>query len=127
MAMKEIKQCVGVLLTLVVFGCADAEKPASTADVDTAPPPAESEPVQEHAGKKIYSQYCFSCHGPGLSGAPRLGDVDAWAPRIAKGKDLLLKTTIEGIPPAMPARGICSSCTDEELAQVIDYMIEESR
>jgi cytochrome c5 len=80
-----------------------------------------------HPGEKTYQEFCFSCHTPGLSGAPKLGDADAWAPRIAKGKELLLKSTIEGIAPAMPPRGICMSCSDEELAVAIDYMIEKSQ
>ena len=78
-------------------------------------------------GEKIYAEYCFSCHTPGLNGAPKLGDAEAWAPRIALGKSLLLQTTIEGIPPAMPPRGICMSCTDEELIQAIEYMVVESQ
>ena len=78
-------------------------------------------------GEKIYGEYCFSCHSPGLNGAPKLGDAQAWAPRIARGKSMLLQTTIEGIPPAMPPRGICMSCTDEELRQAIEYMVVESQ
>ncbi len=78
-------------------------------------------------GKEIYDNFCFSCHAPGLNGAPKLGDEEAWAPLIAKGRDLMLKTTIEGIPPGMPPRGVCLNCTDEELLAAIDYMIEESQ
>lgn len=98
---------------------------------DKAPPgggqAAASESAPEHPGKQTYEEFCFSCHTPGLSGAPKLGDVEAWAPRIAKGPELLLQTTIEGIPPAMPARGICMSCSDDELAAAIDYMVERSQ
>ena len=118
---------LGLLVVLFVVGaCSDqsnsgAQAPeqseGASGDVAAAAPPAE------HPGKDIYGQFCFSCHGPGLSGAPKFGDVEAWAPRIAKGRALLLQTTIEGIPPAMPPRGVCMSCTDEELDQAIDYMI----
>ena len=80
-----------------------------------------------HPGVEVYENFCFSCHAVGLSGAPKLGDAEAWAPRIAKGADLLLKTTIEGIPPAMPQRGLCMDCTDEELAAAIDYMVLQSQ
>ena len=99
--------------------------------MDTLETRAESGPevaaqIDEMAvGKKIYGEYCFSCHGPGLNGAPKLGDAEAWAPRVAKGEALLLQTTIEGIPPAMPPRGICMSCSDEELAATIKYMISD--
>ncbi|MEM7101418.1 MAG: c-type cytochrome [Pseudomonadota bacterium] len=95
-------------------------------------PTSESQPPSgdasgPHPGEKIYEQYCFSCHTPGLSGAPKLGDKEAWAPRIAKGQALLLTTTIEGIVPAMPPKGLCRSCSDEELAQVVDFMVKKSQ
>ncbi|NOX50280.1 MAG: cytochrome c5 family protein [Gammaproteobacteria bacterium] len=105
---------------LVLSACSGSD---DTSDVNSG----GVTPVELAPGQEIYQNYCFSCHAPGLSGAPRLGDVEAWAPRIAKGPELLLQATIEGIPPAMPARGICMSCTDEELAATVDYMIRNSQ
>lgn len=79
-----------------------------------------------HPGEQVYNRYCFSCHAGGVAGAPRTGDAEAWAVRIEKGREALLQATIEGVPPGMPPRGLCSSCTDEELSAAIDYMIERS-
>ena len=76
-----------------------------------------------HPGKAVYNDYCYSCHNPGISGAPRIGDVDEWRPRIAKGKALLLASTVNGLAPGMPAKGLCYSCTDEDLSLAVDYMI----
>lgn len=101
----------------------EALSDASAAGAQT--PPAAPDPLV--VGEKIYGEFCFSCHTPGLNAAPRLGDAEGWAPRIAKGEALLLQSTIEGIPPAMPPRGICMSCSDEELAAAISYMIAESQ
>ena len=118
------------LVALMVVGCSSGESEPQTA-ADAPKVGAESGPevaaqIDEMAvGKKIYGEYCFCCHGPGLNGAPKLGDAEAWAPRVAKGEALLLQTTIEGIPPAMPPRGICMSCSDEELAATIKYMISD--
>jgi cytochrome c5 len=83
--------------------------------------------VDAHPGEQTYMRYCFSCHAAGIASAPKVGDVNQWAPRIAKGADALLQTTIDGIAPGMPARGLCNQCTDEELASAIDYMITKSQ
>ncbi len=77
-----------------------------------------------HPGEDTYNRYCFSCHQGGIAGAPRFGDAEAWAPRIAKGPELLLESTKAGIAPGMPAMGLCTSCTEQELKDVIDYMLE---
>ena len=79
-----------------------------------------------HAGEQTYTRFCFSCHAAGIAGAPRTGDPDAWAPRVAKGHEALLQATIEGVPPGMPPKGLCSQCSDEELAAAIDYMVGKS-
>lgn len=81
----------------------------------------------DHPGEQVYVRYCFSCHAAGVAGAPRVGDAEAWAPRIATGPEALLQATIQGVPPGMPPRGLCSDCTDEQLAEAIDYMIELSQ
>lgn len=88
---------------------------------------AGEDAAQAPRGEQVYTRFCYSCHAAGVAGAPRVGDPDAWAPRVAKGREALLATTIEGVPPGMPPRGLCSDCTDQELADAIDYMIERSR
>ena len=98
-------------LLAVIVGC------------DNAGPVVGPELVSGHPGKARYNEYCYSCHTPGIAGAPRLGDALAWAPRLAKGRALLVQSTIKGLAPGMPARGLCYSCTDEELADAVDYMI----
>lgn len=75
-----------------------------------------------HPGEATYTRYCFSCHAAGIAGAPRAGDAEQWAPRLAKGPEALLASTIAGIAPGMPARGLCNQCSDEDLANAIDYM-----
>lgn len=80
-----------------------------------------------HPGEQTYNRSCFSCHAAGVAGAPKVGDPEAWAPRIAKGREALLTATVQGVPPGMPPRGLCNSCSDDELAQAIDFMILRSR
>lgn len=71
----------------------------------------------------IYNQSCATCHEVGVAGAPKFADQDAWAPRIDKGMDTLYSSVINGLPPGMPAKGLCMTCSEEELKAVTDYMI----
>ncbi len=78
-----------------------------------------------HPGQSTYNEACISCHNPGISGAPRLGDVDAWQARAAKGRQALVNSTINGLN-SMPAKGMCWQCTDEDLGHAVDYLLEQS-
>lgn len=78
------------------------------------------------SGEEVYNQYCSVCHAAGVGGAPLFADVGVWAPRIAKGMDVLMDSTINGIN-AMPAKGTCMSCSDDELADAVTYMIDAAQ
>lgn len=71
----------------------------------------------------IYNGTCVVCHGKGVEGAPRPGVPSDWSPRLAYGVEELYISTIEGIGTAMPPRGMCADCTDQELKAVVDFMI----
>ena len=71
--------------------------------------------------EQIYKKNCAMCHATGLAGAPRMGNKSDWAARIAQGKDVLLKHSIEGFK-AMPPKGNCLKCSEDDLRQTIDYM-----
>lgn len=74
----------------------------------------------------IYSSSCSACHGSGALGAPKLGDAAAWSERMAKGLDTITANAIAGIN-AMPARGTCASCSDDEIKATIQYMVDNSK
>ena len=78
------------------------------------------------SGEEVYNQFCFACHASGVGGAPMLGDADGWAPRISNGMDTLWEHTLNGIN-AMPAKGTCMSCSDDELRAALDYMVESAQ
>jgi cytochrome c5 len=84
-------------------------------------------PDVSSVGEDTYNRFCFSCHASGVAGAPRTGDVEAWAPRIAKGRELLLQSVKNGIPPGMPPMGLCTGCSDDEISAATEYMISRSR
>jgi cytochrome c5 len=77
------------------------------------------------SGEAVYNQFCVACHATGVGGAPLLGDPDAWAPRLAQGMDTLWDHTLNGIN-AMPAKGTCMSCSDDELRDAMDYMVGQA-
>ena len=74
-----------------------------------------------------YNATCGTCHLAGVGGAPKLGDTEAWAPRLAKGMDVLYESGIAGLAPAMPARGLCMDCSDDEIRAIVDYMVDTVR
>ncbi|NOR39860.1 MAG: cytochrome c5 family protein [Gammaproteobacteria bacterium] len=77
-------------------------------------------------GQKTYQTSCQACHASGAAGAPKLGDKEAWAPRIATGVDAMLAVAIKG-KGAMPPKGACASCSDDDLKAAIEYMVSQSQ
>ena len=75
-------------------------------------------------GQKIYQQSCQACHASGVAGAPKLGDKDAWAPRIATGMDAMMANVMNG-KNAMPPKGACASCSDDDLKAAAQYMVDQ--
>ena len=73
------------------------------------------------SGEEIYTASCAGCHAIGVAGAPKKGDSAAWDQRLAKGFDATLANAINGLN-AMPAKGLCMDCSDDELTAAIKFM-----
>ena len=69
----------------------------------------------------IIAKHCNACHGAGVLGAPKIGDSAAWQARASNGIDGLLANAISGIN-AMPPKGTCADCSDDELREAIQKM-----
>ncbi|WP_417504350.1 c-type cytochrome [Marinomonas gallaica] len=78
------------------------------------------------SGEAIYNQFCTACHSVGVAGAPKFGNAGDWAPRVAKGFDSMMTNAINGIN-AMPPRGTCTTCSDDEIKGAIEYMVDNSQ
>jgi cytochrome c5 len=77
-------------------------------------------------GNQIVQHFCASCHAakPMIElGAPTIGQECEWQPRIKQGIHTLFKHTAEGLN-AMPARGGCFECSDEQLMLAILAMLK---
>ena len=80
------------------------------------------------SGEDVYNGACMACHTTGAGGAPVLGDVAAWADRIAKGTAALHAAGVNGVPgTGMIAKGGCMNCSDDEIYAAVDYMVENSQ
>lgn len=77
-------------------------------------------------GQQHYEQVCHICHEGGLAGAPKFGDKADWAPRIAEGLDVMVKRAIEGYK-AMPPKGTCMNCSEEDIKKTVEYMVSHSQ
>lgn len=75
------------------------------------------------SGEEVYTASCAACHGSGVLGAPKKDDGADWQARMDKvgGFDKLLEHSITGIN-AMPVKGGCGACSDEELSSAIEFM-----
>ncbi|CAM2889801.1 cytochrome c5 family protein [Vibrio ordalii] len=84
--------------------------------------PVVAVPSGPRDGAQVYGTFCIACHSTGISGAPKTGNAEEWAPRIAQGNDVLKNHAIQGFN-AMPAKGTCMDCSDDEIVAAIEHMI----
>lgn len=78
--------------------------------------------VQARDAAGLYAKSCTFCHASGVSGAPKTGDSAAWKARVdEKGMDKLVVNARDGFK-AMPPKGMCMDCSDEEFKSLIEYM-----
>lgn len=77
------------------------------------------------SGEAVYAAACSACHAAGIAGAPRTGDIAAWAPRLKSGYDLLVKHAVEGFK-TMPAKGGNPNLDAIEVARAVAFMANQS-
>jgi len=109
-----------------VMKLGDAELAAAAAAAVTPKPVATV-----MTGPQVYNATCIICHAPpGNAGAPPLGDVDAWAPRISKGIDTLHQHALEGFKGDkgfMPPKGGRVDLSDAEITSAVDYIVSQTK
>jgi cytochrome c5 len=108
------------------------------ANFKAAAAPAQKEaPVQQQAsaapakpaaadGKAVYDKVCFACHQVSVAGSPKLGDKEAWAPRLKAGTDGLMQSVIKG-KGAMPPKAGNPALTDAEIRAAVEFMVAQSK
>lgn len=74
-------------------------------------------------GEQVYQGQCMACHAAGVAGAPKMGDAEAWAPRIKAGFEALYTSAMKG-KGAMGAQG-GGDMSDFEISRAVVYMANQ--
>jgi len=72
------------------------------------------------SGEQVYNTQCAACHNSGAAGAPKLGDLAAWAPRLKTGFEALWQSSLKG-KGAMGAQA-GGEYDDVEIGKAVVYM-----
>ena len=80
-------------------------------------------PAAERSGVQVVQSQCVKCHENGINGAPKIGDRQAWLPRMKNGVDFLVRSAVHG-HGGMPPRGGEADLSDAELRSAILYMFD---
>jgi cytochrome c5 len=88
-------------------------------------PTSKSKPAGPRSGEQIVKMQCSKCHQKGVGGAPKIGDREAWIPRLKNGIDATIQSAANG-HGGMPARGGMASLSDAELRNAISYMFNKA-
>jgi cytochrome c5 len=82
-------------------------------------------PANARTGEQVVQERCQECHVAGKQGAPKLGDMNEWKPRLQGGVDRLVKSAIGG-HNSMPARGGMANLSDAEMKAAVEFMVSKT-
>jgi cytochrome c5 len=114
-----IRSCIYVRVALLCSFAAPALLALSACSAD---PEANAPPV--------YVNSCALCHRDGIGGAPITGDKAEWERRTSKGMAKVYANAIDGFEGAtgiMPAKGSRMDLSDEEIKELVDFMVQVSQ
>lgn len=81
--------------------------------------------AKSRTGEQVVKERCQECHTSGKQGAPKLGDMNDWKPRLQNGVDPLIKSAING-HNSMPARGGLANLSDAEMKAAVEFMVSKT-
>lgn len=128
-----------LVLSLAMIACSKKEETKTVEIKQAKPTEQQSTPMAQtkeqaaagstaasDSGKAVYQNTCAACHETGVSGAPKTGVKTAWVGRIAKGKDQLVQSVINGMG-AMPPKAGNPSLSEAEIRAAVDYLVDQVR
>tara|TARA_B100000446_G_scaffold164087_2_gene165532 strand:+ start:9105 stop:9455 length:351 start_codon:yes stop_codon:yes gene_type:complete len=113
-----LKRLFALLPVLLLAACSDSDAPTAAAATQAEP----------RSGALLYRQFCVTCHGSGIAGAPMVGKENRlyWSHEVEEeGFETLVQEAINGVN-AMPPRGNCFDCSDEEVRNAVIHMLQLS-
>lgn len=119
------------VLAALLAGCGKAPQtdPERTASAIQPVARVEIQAATVEAGKRsgveVYKSLCTSCHAVGALEAPRTGNAEDWAPRLAKGLEANVASAINGLG-VMPPRGGGADLTDTEVERAVVYLLNQA-
>lgn len=102
---------------LMLSACRQASPVPSADDLKRA---ESARPSDRQLAQK-YERSCQACHAIRGSAAPLTGYTSDWHARLKQGMTSLVAHARDGYQ-AMPARGYCNDCSDEDFAALIRFM-----
>lgn len=118
--MKAATDAMSSMMSTAKNVAAEAVAPVVAAVTPAAPA------VDLAKGKSVYASACFVCHGAGVAGAPKLGDKDAWAARLAQGMDAINNSALKG-KLGMPPKGGRMDLSDDDVLAAAAYMVDQAK
>jgi len=119
--MKIIKWISFTLGSSVLVACNSPSGGSVAGNVSASSVAQPSTVISSPAVAAQWAASCGLCHATGVGGAPRIGMTEEWQPRLAQGREQLLRHTIDGYKD-MPPLGYCMSCEREDFVALIDFM-----
>ena len=116
------QDCVGAAIGQPAPAAEPAPAVAEPAAAPAAEPALLAQADDGFDLQTTYQTFCFACHSTGLSGAPLPGDAEAWGPRMEKGREEIIAIMNRGLN-SMPPKGLCMTCTDDQLWDLSQYMV----
>ena len=118
---KAVSGLAGALTIAASTGC------GNTGTATTPPDPPLFDDPHLKAGRSTWMMACRACHLTGVAGAPAVSDIDAWAPRLGKGRSALHASALNGIRAAngwtMPPMGGNERLSSSQVRAAVDYMV----
>ncbi len=111
------------MLALGLPGCGRSEAPS---DAGPSMPKLSGERLE--AGRSIWLGTCRACHLLGVAGAPAVTNFAEWDRRVAKGKEALYQSALNGIKGTdgqyrMPPHGGNPRLSDDQIRLAVDYKV----